>query len=191
MHLRLAAAALLLSLAACQPKPVPPAPSLSSVAAGPTAATALVFLNNLYSHYATGPSDFDPAFKNQSDYFDPPMLALMAEDARLNKDEAGALDGDPICDCQDYGKLTAAVTIDSATATEAKATVIVTETDPSVRAEDRKPRTFTYDLVAVDGQWRIHDLTTPDMPSLRQLFIQSNKTQAAYLAAHSATASSP
>ncbi len=192
MHLRLVVTALLLGLAACQPKSAPQgvsqttsSSSSATAIAAPTADDARAFLTGIYSHYATGPSDFDPAFKDQATYFDPEMLALMQEDARLNKDEVGALDGDPICDCQDFTRITAVVTIDSVTATTATATVIATETDPGVRPEDRKPRHFTYNLVVVNGQWRIHDMTTPSIPSLRQLFITSNKEAAAYAASQS------
>jgi hypothetical protein len=180
MRITAVAAVLLLSLAACQPKPSTPEAAASSAAA-PTAADAKAFLTGIYSHYADEKThgDFNPAFKNRQDYFDPEMVTLMQTDEQLSKGEVGALDGDPICDCQDFGKMTAVITIDSATATEAKATVIVTETDPSVAAEDRKPRTFTYDLAVAKGQWRIHDITTPSLPSLRQLFIDSNKQAAA------------
>ena len=177
------------ALAGCQPAPKPAATPSVSATPAPTAADAKAFLTALYAHYTAGPSDFGPTFTHQSDYFDPAMLVLMNEDARLRGDEVGALDGDPICDCQDFGKLSAQVTIDSAISTEAKATVIVTETDPAVSPKDRKPRTFTYDLAAVNGQWRIHDMTTPSLPSLRQLFVTSNKEMAAY-AASSASASS-
>ncbi len=172
------------SLSACHPAPKP---ADASAAAGPTAADAKAFLSGIYGHYATGPSNFSPAFKNQDDYFDPDMIALMDEDQKLAQGEVGALDGDPICDCQDFGKLSAVVTVDSTTADEAKATVIVAETDPNFAADDRKPRTFTYDLKAVDGQWRIHDIASPDTPSLRQLFITSNKELAADAASSSAS----
>lgn len=186
MRLYHLAAVLLLSLAACQPKPSAPEAAASSAAA-PTADDAKAFLTGIYSHYADEKTrgDFNPAFKDRQDYFDPEMVSLMQTDEQLSKGEVGALDGDPICDCQDFGRMTAVVTIDSAAATEAKATVIVTETDPSVAAEDRKPRTFTYDLAVVNGQWRIHDMSAPSTPSLRQLFIDSNKAAVAYAASSS------
>ncbi len=35
--------------------------------------------------------------------FAPSLIALFDEDARLAHGEVGALDGDPLCDCQDDG----------------------------------------------------------------------------------------
>ncbi len=187
MTLRYLAAVALLSLAACQPAATPAMSPPSSAleeepAANPYAAeqgftTPKAFMSAIYDYYIKGAPKLD-WIDHRSDYFDPEMTELMEEDARLNKEEVGALDGDPFCDCQDFGNLTAMVTVDSATPTEAKATVVVTETDPGVRPEDRKPRTFTYDLKRVNGQWRIHDMTTPSIPSLRRLFITSNKAAA-------------
>jgi hypothetical protein len=188
MRIKSLAAILLLSLAGCQPNPA--SQQASSSAAAPTADDAKAFLTGIYNHYVDekSQSDFDPAFKNQSDYFDPDMVALMKEDDRLKGENVGALDWDPFCGCQDTVNMTAVITIDSITATEAKATVITTA--HVGMPEDQKPRTFTYDLRVVNGQWRIHDIGEPNMPSLRQLFINSNKELAAYNASHSATASS-
>ncbi len=162
------AASLVLGLAACS-QPVNDTNIVSAKA----------FLTGLYSHYDGKTLDFSPLVEHAPEWFDPDMIALMAKDQKLAGDEVGALDNDPVCDCQDYGKLSAEVTVLTADAQHARASAVVTETDPSVAAEDRKPRSFSYDLVRVDGQWRIHDIGTQTTPSLRELFIRSNTQLAA------------
>ncbi|MCR6658616.1 MAG: YbjP/YqhG family protein [Asticcacaulis sp.] len=134
------------------------------------------FLTRLYAHYRGKPADtsFSPTGAQAPLWFDREMVGLMAEDTRLANGEVGALDGDPICDCQDFGTLSANIKIEQATATTAKASVTVTETDATYSPEARQPRTFTYDLVMQDGDWRIHDIGTKNMPSLHDWLARSN-----------------
>jgi hypothetical protein len=185
--------ALSAGLSACNKAPVaasaaPPAASTASAAAVSAASVAPVsaaplanadadqaraFLVKLYAGYAK--SDGPPTFERPGDYFDPPMLALMDEDKRLTaKGDEGALDFDPVCSCQDPSGMT--YKIDSVTAANgaAKAVVTVSFVSPGVPPNNVR---ITFDLAQVNGQWRIHDIGDPDTPSLRGLFIQSNKAQ--------------
>ena len=134
------------------------------------------FLTRLYAHYSGNTADisFSPTGAQAPQWFDREMVGLMAEDARLASGEVGALDGDPICDCQDFGTLSANIKIEQVTATTARASVIITETGATYSPETRQPRTFTYDLVMEDGDWRIHDIGTKDMPSLHDWLARSN-----------------
>ena len=165
----LLAVAMVCGLAACEPRPKAEAP----VAASPAPDA---FLEGLYAHYKGDPADatFSPVGSQAPQWFDQEMVGLMAEDTRLANGEVGALDGDPICDCQDFGKLSANIKITQSTETTAKAEVQVTETDPSFSADARQPRAFTYDLVQENGAWRIHDIGTKDMPSLHDWLAKSN-----------------
>jgi len=164
------------SLAACQPKPEKATEAEAAASPVETASDAKAFLTSLYAHYNGSDPDgqFTPLNENAPQWFDPEMVALLDEDARLAQGDIGAIDADPVCGCQDYSHLTAAITIASATANAAKAQVTVTETDPNFDTEGRKPRPFTYDLVRVNGEWRIHDIGNPDMPSLRDWIARSN-----------------
>lgn len=124
------------------------------------------FLTELYSHYQDPKVDFTPLFDKAPDYFDPEMVVLIRRDQSFH--ELLAFEVDPICDCQDFDKITADIQILNSTATTAKAGVVLTDTGQS-------PRSLSYDLVKIDGHWRIHDISSQNYPSLRQHIIEADK----------------
>ncbi len=149
-----------------QPDASSAAPAAASVAAAP--ADPKAFLTALYAHYTDSKSNFSP-FDVPENYFDPQLLSLMdAADKATPDGDVGPLDGDPICDCQDYDKLSADITIKSEDADTAVAVVDLRDTG------DAKPKVLTYHLAKVGGQWRIHDISSKDTPSLRKLFINAS-----------------
>jgi hypothetical protein len=167
----LAAAA---ALGACQKaaSPANTAVANSAPAAAPAAAdsadaaAAKAFLEGLYAHYKTysaTQTTWAPMDANVKEVFDPDMVALLAADTKALKGELGEIDGDWICDCQDWGSLAATVTITSASPTAAKAVADFHDT----QVADAKPRRDTFDLVKTADGWRIHDMGTADQPSLR------------------------
>jgi hypothetical protein len=97
--------------------------------------------------------------------FAPQLLALIRRDrANTPAGDAPALDGDPICNCQDFDI--------SQVAVEA-----VAEGPGRARATARflnagRPQTVQLDLAAVKGHWRVGDVHTADMPSLVALLRQ-------------------
>jgi len=101
--------------------------------------------------------------RNIKDVFDADMVKLMAADTKALKGELGAIDGDWLCDCQDWGSIVATVTVTEASPTAAKA--IATFHDTQV--QDDHPRRDTFDLVKTPDGWRIHDMGTAQDPSLR------------------------
>ena len=153
------------------------APDLSTgllqLFADATQPTPEAFLKALYAHYADGDIGwrFTPLNENAAAYFDPEMVALMTEDQRLNEGEIGALDANPICNCQDYNRITADISMLEATDATARVAVHMRDSYTSGVFE----RAFTYELVRLKGFWRIHDIHSEDVPSLRDLFIASNK----------------
>ncbi len=174
-----------LVLAGCH-KPAVTAPATSAstetsvAAAAPAAADAAdakAFLEGVYAHYKS-PSpqahSFSPMDKDIKAVFDADMVALMAKDNKLQSpDEVGVIDGDWLCDCQDYDTIAATITVQSATATTATA------------AADFKVfealHHNSFDLVKANGVWRIHDVTEADpaqpaQPSLRKT-LQDEITQ--------------
>lgn len=162
----------LCGLAGCHKTPARPAAPVAQ--AVPPAADPKAFLQALYANYDGRDHSFSPLGDKAADYFDPDMLGLMSNDAKVTPaGDVGALDGDPICDCQDFGALKAAITVHQATATHATAVVTITETD--THFGDTVPQTLTYDLVLVNGAWRIHDITSASTPSLRALFVEADK----------------
>jgi hypothetical protein len=138
-------------------------------AAQPTDARA--FVSWVFSHYPRRTaSRFDPIGRSSGAVFDPAMIALLKENDRLTpKGDEGALDGDPICDCQDDGGLAVRrMTVVSSNAVDASATV-----EFVLAAGDK--RTERLDLVLVGGVWRIHDIHTKDTPSLRAYLTDANR----------------
>jgi hypothetical protein len=106
--------------------------------------------------------------------YDAQLQALMDEDVRLANGEVGALDFDPLCQCQDYQKLQAQLTVRSASPTGA--TVAVKMIDLGMPND--KPRDAVLDLVKERGAWRIHDIHADDPKSLRAFLLQQNAERA-------------
>ena len=123
---------------------------------------------------ADGTSMASPLGEQAPRWFDPSLLALLAEDAALHPEGIGALGFDPVCECQDFGRLAADVSVLEADEERARARVVVTETDAARSPEERAPREFTFSLVKGEGGWRIHDLRSPSIASLRSLLEDSH-----------------
>ena len=147
---------------------------VSSPALGADLGAARSFVTALYSHYPApkhGP-EFDPTGRSAGAVFDPGMVAMLREDKRLTQPgDEGAIEADPLCACQDDSGLKADIgDIHPVDASHASAAVTL-----HFRAS-RPPETIhvTLDLVDVQGQWRIHDISTKDMPSLRTYLAKSN-----------------
>ncbi|WP_152223993.1 DUF3828 domain-containing protein [Pseudomonas sp. SCB32] len=81
----------------------------ASLAAGkPDAAdtaSAERFLRQIYSNYTPdGPGVPNKQLK-EADVFDAALIALMKADQDAAEGEVGYLNGDPLCDCQDWGDI--------------------------------------------------------------------------------------
>ncbi len=170
----LLAASLALVLAGCgKPAPATTAAAAASPAAvapatsaapptGQPAADARAFLDGLYAHYKSAKDhSFSPMDAAAREVFDPEMIQLMADDSKVLKGEVGAIDGDFLCDCQDYDTIDATIAVQSATSTAAKATADFKVFDSTHHN--------SFDLVNVNGAWRIHDVTEAGQPSLRTM----------------------
>lgn len=161
--------AVLLSIGAVALAPFP--------AAAADAAGARIFLEGIYSHYpaAPGREEYFPTGPGAPQVFDPGMVALLREDERLADGEVGAIDADPLCDCQDDGGLQ--VTIGDVRLTgpsSAKATVALRFSQAAAPTFER----LEISLAVVGDQWRIHDIGSRATPSLRAYLIQENHTNA-------------
>jgi hypothetical protein len=122
---------------------------------------AKTFVTGLYSAYQRQPGP-DYLGKQMGDVFAPDLIALIKREAAgVPKGDVGALDGDPICDCQDWqiSEVEVAVSAPKPGGAEAE-----------VRFQNAgEPRQVRLDLVAVQGRWRVGDVHTQDMPSLVKL----------------------
>lgn len=143
-------------------------PVSTAGAASADAGSPKAFLEGLYAHYkassSTGTS-WAPMDANVKEVFDPDTVALLAADTKALKGELGEIDGDWLCDCQDWGSIVATVTVTSQTPTAAKAEAVFRDT----QVPDEKGKRDTFDLVKTRAGWRIHDMGTPQDPSLRHV----------------------
>ena len=99
------------------------------------------------------------------------LIALMRKDRHSTPpgDVGGNLDFDPICNCQDSeGLQLKALAVANADATHASA--LATLTFPS----EPKPRTVEFFLLRTTAGWRIDDIKTSDIPSLRKFLQQGH-----------------
>lgn len=133
----------------------------SSYAAVPVASagSAEQFIRGLYAKYTPNGKPIPFVYPDAKNIVDAQMLALLKNDQDKSKGEVGAMDGDPVCNCQDWGglKITAlrATMQGNNTAT---ADVAFTNAGSSEKIH--------FSLVWVNGGWRIHDIGTKDQPSL-------------------------
>ena len=151
--------------AAAPPASNAPATNAVAAAADPAdAADAKAFLVGLYAHYQTSKNNnFNLFDTNSGEVFDPDMIALLKADTKALKGDLGEIDGDWLCDCQDFTSIVATVNVTAATPATAEATADFHDTvDPRPSERD------SFDLVKVNGAWRIHDMSTPAQPPLRK-----------------------
>jgi len=99
-------------------------------------------------------------------------IALFHENARLTpKGDEGAIDSDPICDCQDDGGLRSKIGAVRPVADDtATADIDLTFTAASPPETQRLKIT----LVTVHGQWRTYDIRSKDTPSFRASLVKVN-----------------
>jgi hypothetical protein len=130
----------------------------------PSLADAKAMIEQTYRAYCNRCEvDFDRTAKR---LFSPRLWGLVLRDRRLTPaGDVGALDGDPICDCQDYA-ITGVVVQVTAAAAPDRATAIAKFRNFG------EPTTVTLDLVVLKGRWRIdniHAKGTPDLARFLQV----------------------
>ena len=100
--------------------------------------------------------------------FAPELAAAIREDARLAKGEVGYLDGDPLCDCQDFLKVTATIrSLTQPIARKASARV-------RVALGVDQPHDLRLELTRTPTGWRIADVVS-SQGSLLAGFKKSNR----------------
>jgi hypothetical protein len=138
-------------------------PALAAPAESPEA-----FVRRVYARYAR---DKGPGVSTErpagTPYFAAPLLDAFAKDQELAHGEVGAIDADPVCDCQDWGKLRVkqvAVTPGQGGAVLARVTF----------TNFGKPQTLTLTLADTPDGWRIADIGSKDIKSLKAFLDESN-----------------
>lgn len=137
-------------------------PLAGPIEAKPTAASAKAFLEALYVPYRTEPTKVVDVLQRPELYFEAGLVQAMAADsaAAAKRGEVPMLDGDPICDCQDYIPFEPAIGPIKLKGNRADATV---------RFNHGTERELHYRLIATPNGWRIYDIRTKDY-GLRGLY---------------------
>ena len=126
---------------------------------------AQTFVTGLYTAYQRQPGP-DYLGRQIAEVFAPDLIALIRrEAASVPKGEVGALDGDPICNCQDWLISNVEVKVSGANPGGAVAEVSFQNAGEA--------RSVRLDLVSAQGRWRVADVHTPDTPSLAKLLRDS------------------
>jgi hypothetical protein len=123
--------------------------------------SARAFTQALYAAYGT--RDPEHLGRDAERTFSPALLALIRRDRdTAPPGEVGILDGDPICDCQDFeGIKLMSLTLAEKGPGKARA-------DVTLRFPD-ETRSLSLDLVAAEGAWRVDDVHSDYTPSLVKL----------------------
>jgi hypothetical protein len=137
--------------------------ALTLLAAAPAAQSPRGFIEQVYSGYRQ--DGFNP-LADPKLYFSPELTAAIAKDS--SGGEVGYLDGDPLCDCQDYDRLAAkVVTILQPSAKAATAHV-------HVDLGQHEGRDLELRLIMTPSGWRISDVLGPDHRSLLRALQSAN-----------------
>ncbi|MEO8175578.1 MAG: DUF3828 domain-containing protein [Sphingomicrobium sp.] len=141
-----------------------------ALAAGQPAESPQHFIGRIYAGYRQ--RDYNPLDRLDR-LFAPELAAAIRTDRRLAKVEVGYLDGDPLCDCQDYQRISARVqSLSRPTARSASARVHVT-------LGPREANDVRLSLVLTRAGWRIADVGSADSPSLLRALRKANRAAAA------------
>jgi hypothetical protein len=131
--------------------------------------TARDFLQKLYAAYAPNGKGNDFAYPEARAIVDDSLLALLQRGQQRSKGEVGALDSDPICQCQDWAQFKVlSIRVQDAGPKRAFANVDF-QVGPTYSAN-----MVIFDLVLQNGGWKIHDLSWEGTPSL-QAYLQHYK----------------
>lgn len=116
-------------------------------------------MRRIYAPYIAGDTTIDSMGKIAPMIFDARLTALIRKDEAQPQGEIGALDSDPICDCQDFDRIKLR-SIRFLRRTSNKATAKVRFTNL------RTTSVLKYTLTKSMRGWRVTDIGYSDMPSL-------------------------
>jgi hypothetical protein len=129
--------------------------------ATPIESSPRAFLERLYSAYAPRGKGNDFAYPEARAIVDAPLLALLHRDQIKSKGEVGAMDSDPICQCQDWESFKV-LSMDTQINGASRASGNVT-----FMPDPKDTEKIHFDLVRENGAWKIHDMSSRDTPSLQ------------------------
>jgi hypothetical protein len=132
-----------------------------------TTAQADTFVRHLYSEYTTPAKHNSPDFlgREMTLAFSPALVRIIrAEMRKTPKGDVGKIDGDPICNCQDWENLSIAkLDIEKNSDAAATANVVIKNMDAT--------SSLKMLLVWTPQGWRIDDISTADTPSYKKYLL--------------------
>lgn len=125
--------------------------------AGPPGADA--FLHAVYARYSARGTPLDIADVRAATIYESSLLALMREDRQALGGEAGVLDADPLCACQDHAVSAVSWVLQPAEKDGWSARVSLQNLGQAQH--------MVLSLVRSGQGWRIADIQSENIPSLR------------------------
>ena len=125
------------------------------------------FLRRVYTPYVKGDQHVSPTGKNAAKIFDAHLTTLIRKDQANAKGEIGALDQDPICDCQDFNHLKS-LSIKLRQGDRGRVVASVRFINGST------PVLLTYALNVTKSGWRVADIGSKGKPSLAAFLEKAN-----------------
>jgi hypothetical protein len=129
--------------------------------------SAKAFIASVYRHYEHEGIGIDAFSPHGNLYFHSSLIALMLEDQKAASPDVGAIDGDPVCACQEWdGIWDLKIDVHVDAPDRATAAVSFALSAPQDRPKDSL-RKMVFTLAAENGEWRIYDIldeTDPTAP---------------------------
>jgi hypothetical protein len=141
---------------------------MGSAHAATMADTPRAFLDRLYSAYTPKGKGNDFAYPEARGIVDASLLTLLHQDQIKSKGGVGAMDFDPVCQCQDWDSFKV-ISMHAAMNGNDRA-----EGDVTFRPDPKSSESVHFDLVRENGAWKIHDLSWRGTSSL-QAYLRSYK----------------
>ena len=131
------------------------------------AAAARSFLHSVYRNYSKGGPGVDVTSLKARKILTSPLISLLHADQKaVGSGEVGALDGDPICGCQDWdGIFDLKISIRMRGPGSAKAAVSFALFAPQGGANQDR-RSLEISLLGQGGQWRIDNVVDRSDPKV-------------------------
>jgi hypothetical protein len=126
--------------------------------------SAKQFLSSIFLEYQSKKT-IDHLGKAADTIFAPQLLGLIRKDEQQANGEVGLLDGDPICDCQDYQISDVRIEIKELKTSELEADVHF--------KNFQQEKTLNFTMVPIEKKWKIADVRSPAMPGLVE-YLQKN-----------------
>jgi hypothetical protein len=117
-----------------------------------------VTAQQLFALYGKDKPGFDLRGPDAAKVIAPGLLGLIRADQVAAKGEAGALDFDPFCACQDYDITAVRITTKRAGPDRAEVGI--------AHRNFGEPRTIRFSMVRAGAGWQVADIHSPDTPSL-------------------------